>query len=76
MEKEEYFAAVAECLKVLPRHVVIHRITGDGPKDLLIAPTWSGDKKRVLNELHHYLKEHEVVQGSACDEKGRNHIIQ
>jgi radical SAM superfamily enzyme len=45
--------------------VAIHRITGDGPKGLLIAPLWSGHKKAVLNELHHYLKEHQVVQGSA-----------
>lgn len=64
LTKEEYFAIVADCLQVLPRDVVIHRITGDGPKDLLIAPLWSGHKKAVLNELHHYLKEHGVVQGS------------
>lgn len=67
MSKEEYFAAVSDCLRVLPRDVVIHRITGDGPKELLIAPTWSGDKKRVLNELHHYLKEYQVVQGSSLE---------
>ena len=64
LEKEEYFSIVADCLRVLPRDMVIHRITGDGPKDLLIAPRWSGHKKAVLNELHHYLKEHQVVQGS------------
>ena len=64
LEKEEYFSIVADCLRVLPRDVAVHRITGDGPKDLLIAPRWSGHKKQVLNELHHYLKEHGVVQGS------------
>ena len=64
LEKEEYFSIVADCLRVLPRDVVIHRITGDGPKNLLIAPKWSGHKKAVLNELHHYLKEHGIVQGS------------
>ncbi len=64
LTKEEYFSMVADCMRVLPRDVVIHRITGDGPKDLLIAPRWSGHKKAVLNELHHYLKEHGVVQGS------------
>lgn len=64
LTKEEYFVIVADCLRVLPRDVVIHRITGDGPKDLLIAPLWSGHKKAVLNELHHYLKENHVVQGS------------
>ena len=65
LEKEEYFEIVAQCLSVLPRQVAIHRITGDGPKDLLISPRWSGHKKAVLNELHHYLKEHQVIQGSA-----------
>ena len=63
MEKEEYFAAVAACLQVLPRRTVIHRLTGDGPKELLLAPFWSRDKKRVLNELHHYLKIHGIWQG-------------
>lgn len=67
MEKEEYFEAVADCLRVLPRQVVIHRLTGDGPPDLLLAPAWSRDKKRVLNELHHYLKVHDVIQGSALE---------
>ena len=72
LTKEEYFSIVADCLRVLPRDVAIHRITGDGPKELLIAPRWSGHKKAVLNELHHYLKEHQVVQGSAVihDESG------
>ena len=65
MEKEEYFAAVAGCLQALPRDVVIHRLTGDGPKELLLAPLWSRDKKRVLNELHHYLKLHGIWQGQS-----------
>ena len=68
LEKEEYFSIVADCLRVLPRNVVIHRITGDGPKDLLIDPRWSGSKKSVLNELHHYLKAHSIVQGSGLEE--------
>ena len=69
MEKEEYFAAVGRCLQVLPRSTVIHRITGDGPADLLLAPSWSLDKKRVLNELHHYLKEEKIIQGAAYEGK-------
>lgn len=63
LSKEEYFAVLGECLEVLPREVVIHRLTGDGPKHLLIAPTWSCDKKTVLNEFHHYLKEQGITQG-------------
>lgn len=49
---EEYCALVKDCLDILPEEVVIHRLTGDGPKALLIAPAWSADKKRVLNTMH------------------------
>ncbi|MBQ1171553.1 MAG: TIGR01212 family radical SAM protein [Lachnospiraceae bacterium] len=52
MEFEEYVDLVAECVKVLPPDMVVHRLTGDGPKALLVAPLWSADKKRVLNALH------------------------
>ncbi len=48
---EEYTDLVVSCLQHLPPQTVIHRLTGDGPKKLLIAPLWSGDKKRVLNTL-------------------------
>ncbi|MGI6056798.1 MAG: TIGR01212 family radical SAM protein, partial [Bilifractor sp.] len=44
-------------LKILPEDVVIHRLTGDGPKKLLVAPLWSADKKRVLNMLNRYIEE-------------------
>ena len=48
---EEYVDLLADALAVLPEDVVIHRITGDGPKNKLLAPSWSGDKKRVLNTI-------------------------
>lgn len=63
LTKEMYFTILGECLEALPRDVVIHRLTGDGPKHLLLAPTWNCDKKNLLNELHHYLKEQDIVQG-------------
>ena len=53
---EEYGALLKKCLSLVPEHVVIHRITGDGAKRDLIAPLWSGDKKRVLNYLHKVLE--------------------
>ena len=56
LELEEYARWVKACLGVLPEHVVVHRITGDGAKKDLIAPLWSADKKRVLNYLNNYLK--------------------
>lgn len=52
MEFEEYVDLVSECVKLLSPDMVVHRLTGDGPKSLLVAPIWSADKKRVLNALH------------------------
>lgn len=63
-EPEEYCRLIAECLRNLPPHVVIHRLTGDGAKKDLIAPLWTGDKKRVLNTLNRLLEEEQVVQGA------------
>lgn len=54
---EEYAEILKECIALLPKNVVVHRITGDGAKKDLIAPLWSADKKYVLNFLHKYLKE-------------------
>ena len=53
---EEYARILKQCLLQVPASVVVHRITGDGAKKDLIAPLWSGDKKRVLNYLNQYLK--------------------
>lgn len=52
MELDEYADLVADCISILPENVVVHRLTGDAPKKLLIAPLWSADKKRVLNTVH------------------------
>ena len=56
LELQEYCDLVVRCLKLLPKETVVHRITGDGPKKLLIAPLWSGDKKKVLNTLNRAIK--------------------
>ena len=53
---EEYGQLLKACISVLPEHIVIHRITGDGAKKDLVAPLWSADKKRVLNYLHKILE--------------------
>ncbi len=52
---EEYALILKKCLSIVPEHVVIHRITGDGAKKDLIAPLWSADKKAVLRYLQEYL---------------------
>lgn len=50
---EEYADILCECICVLPENVVVHRLTGDGDKNTLIAPLWTKDKKRVLNYINH-----------------------
>ena len=55
-ELDEYLEIVGKCLQVLPKETVIHRLTGDGPKKLLIAPLWSGNKKLVMNSMTKYLR--------------------
>ena len=56
LELEEYARILDDCLAVLPSETVVHRLTGDGAKKDLIAPLWSGDKKRVLQYLNQHLK--------------------
>ena len=62
MSMEDYISTVTECIKLLPKKVVIHRLTGDGERKNLIAPLWSLNKKAVLNALNRSLKD--VIQGS------------
>ena len=60
---EEYADLIIDCINELRPDIVVHRITGDGPKNLLIAPLWSGNKKVVLNTMHHRMKEQNCIQG-------------
>lgn len=60
---EEYTDILIQCIERIPPHMVIHRITGDGPGQLLIAPDWSRRKKQVLNYINHCFKERHTWQG-------------
>ena len=60
---EEYCDFVADCVALLPPEMVIHRLTGDGPRSLLLAPLWSTDKKRVLNTIQKSFRERDLWQG-------------
>ena len=51
LSEDEYIEILKECVSIIPDNVVIHRLTGDGPKRILVAPLWSGDKKHVLNRI-------------------------
>lgn len=63
LEKEEYLDILIHCLELLSPDIIVHRVTGDGPKDLLIAPKWSLNKRDVLNSLHQEMKQRNTYQG-------------
>lgn len=61
--QEEYVALIIDCIERLSPEIVIHRITGDGPGSLLIAPLWSARKRTVLNQIHAEFKRRATWQG-------------
>ena len=63
MDRTTYINTLAELISRIPSHIVIYRLTGDGPRNLLIAPAWSTDKKRVQNDIRKELKERNIIQG-------------
>ena len=64
LEMEEYFKILGKALKIIPKDVVIHRLTGDGPKKILIAPLWTAQKKVVYNAMNKYFEKIDLLQGS------------
>ena len=63
LEMDEYFKILGNALKIIPSDVVIHRLTGDGPKKILIAPLWTAQKKVVYNAMNKYFDNIELFQG-------------
>lgn len=63
LSEEEYIRLLGKCIGHLRPDIVIHRLTGDGPKALLIAPLWSSNKRHVLNSIHAWLKAQDIWQG-------------
>ena len=63
LSMESYLDILIQCMEHLSPETVIHRVTGDGPKELLISPLWSADKRNVLNTLHARMRERGVCQG-------------
>lgn len=62
---EKYIDILFSCIEKIPKNVVIHRITGDAPKSLLIEPKWSANKKMVLNTINKELEKRDIMQGRA-----------
>ena len=63
LTEEEYIYLVSESIAMLPKNIVIHRLTGDSPRKLLIGPKWSLNKWSVLNGIDNYLKDKDLYQG-------------
>ena len=64
LEMDEYIDLLCDCVERLPRDMVVHRLTGDGPKNSLVAPLWSASKHTVMNTLIKTMVERGVHQGS------------
>ncbi len=69
----EFLELLGKCITHLRPDIVIHRITGDGPKDLLIEPQWTASKRYVLNSINKYLKQEDIWQGKYYPQGGTSH---
>lgn len=63
---DEYVKIVSNQLRYLNDNIVIHRVTGDSPKDLLIEPLWTLKKFVVINEIDKYMRNNNIYQGDLC----------
>jgi radical SAM protein (TIGR01212 family) len=63
MSMEDYVETVVDCIERIPESMVIHRITGDGPRDTLIGPKWSLKKFEVINAIEHLMMDRDTWQG-------------
>lgn len=75
LDMDQYFQILFACIEELPEQMVIHRLTGDGPKKILIAPSWSADKKRVLNEMRRQMDILDIQQGKAWRKRDQNCLL-
>ena len=64
---DEYIDLLCDCIESLPPDIVIHRLTGDGAKKILVAPLWSGDKKKVLNTINREFDRRNILQGRKAE---------
>ena len=69
LTQDAYCELVVDCIERLPQTITIHRLTGDGPKNLLLAPLWSSAKRSVLNQIEHTLKKRDTWQGKCYHDK-------
>lgn len=67
MPMDEYISIIVESLELLPKSMVVHRITGDGKRDLLVEPKWSLNKLKVLTSIDKELKKRDTFQAKGFD---------
>lgn len=67
LTRDEYISLAVDALELLPKDMVVHRLTGDGKKDLLFEPRWTLDKLRVLSGIDRELKVRNSYQGKKCE---------
>lgn len=70
LTQEKYLEILIHCLELLNPEIVIHRLTGDGAKELLLAPLWSLNKRTVLNTLHRTMGLQHTFQGRCFYDAG------
>ena len=58
LSEDEYLDLLKDCTTLIPDNIIVHRLTGDGDKRLLIAPLWSGNKRHVWNRIHKEIINH------------------
>jgi radical SAM superfamily enzyme len=71
LPKEDYVNLVCDQLEIIPQEMIVHRITGDGPIDLMIGPMWSVNKWEVLNAIDDELKRRDSYQGKFFERSGK-----
>ncbi|MBY6839249.1 TIGR01212 family radical SAM protein [Clostridium botulinum] len=67
LSQEDYIKLICKAVSMLPKEMVVHRLTGDAPRDLLIGPMWSLKKWEVLNAIDKTLEDNEIYQGKNFD---------
>ncbi len=70
LDEETYLDILTACLEALRPQITVHRVTGDGPKNLLIAPAFSRNKRQVLNHLQQKLRQEDTWQGRNYHDTG------
>ena len=69
LSQEDYISIICDQLEIIPKHIVIHRITGDAPRHMLIGPMWSLNKWEVLNAIDKEMEKRQSYQGCKVEVK-------